>query len=507
MADIVIGTGPSGYAAIRARLELGRSVTVIDVGNEIDPKLDANRAMLAATVPSAWHEETVAAFRAAQKKARGGIARFGSDHAVRPMTDVVDADDNAFRLRSSHALGGLSNVWGSAVLPWSADDIRDWPISHDDLRAHYKAVSSFVPIAGTGDGLTDIFDFDGFHLSEPLPRNAQSEFLLARLSRLDASSIHAGPSLQCVAPNCRACGLCLYGCPYGLIFSTVPPIRDLIAQSSIKYVRGEAIGLRETETGVEVDVKGRTDPVVGDRVFVAAGVLETTRLLFRSNGDFADRGLALRESRHFFTPFLHAGRARGSEDRPHHTLAMAFLEMKNQDISPHLIHTQIYGWNDFYGAEMMDNYGKGVTLLEPVFRWLAKRFFAAQTFLHSDHCHRIELRPAGDVAGRLKASLIENSGSEKSIRMARNEIATYLRKAGLHAAGRGVRLEPPGASFHTGATLPMSKRPGARESDVLGRPRGSLRIHIVDASVLPDIPATTITFPVMANAHRIASQA
>jgi choline dehydrogenase-like flavoprotein len=33
--------------------------------------------------------------------------------------------------------------------------------------------------------------------------------------------------------------------------------------------------------------------------------------------------------------------------------------------------------------------------------------------------------------------------------------------------------------------------------------RGWRRIHLVDASVLPDIPATQITFSVMANAHRI----
>jgi choline dehydrogenase-like flavoprotein len=33
------------------------------------------------------------------------------------------------------------------------------------------------------------------------------------------------------------------------------------------------------------------------------------------------------------------------------------------------------------------------------------------------------------------------------------------------------------------------------------------RVHLVDASVLPSIPATSITFSVMANAHRIASTA
>jgi choline dehydrogenase-like flavoprotein len=29
------------------------------------------------------------------------------------------------------------------------------------------------------------------------------------------------------------------------------------------------------------------------------------------------------------------------------------------------------------------------------------------------------------------------------------------------------------------------------------------RVHVVDASVLPSVPATTITYTIMANAHRI----
>ena len=44
-------------------------------------------------------------------------------------------------------------------------------------------------------------------------------------------------------------------------------------------------------------------------------------------------------------------------------------------------------------------------------------------------------------------------------------------------------------------------------TDRLGRLHGLSRIHVVDASVLPSIPATTITFSVMANAHRIGIEA
>jgi choline dehydrogenase-like flavoprotein len=52
----------------------------------------------------------------------------------------------------------------------------------------------------------------------------------------------------------------------------------------------------------------------------------------------------------------------------------------------------------------------------------------------------------------------------------------------------------------------MRREPGKFETDVLGRPAGFNRVHVVDSTVLPTIPATTITFTVMANARRIASR-
>jgi hypothetical protein len=69
-----------------------------------------------------------------------------------------------------------------------------------------------------------------------------------------------------------------------------------------------------------------------------------------------------------------------------------------------------------------------------------------------------------------------------------------------------LHIAEPGRGFHTGATFPMRSHPTTLESDTLGRPFGWKRIHAVDASVLPSIPATTITLSVMANAHRIGWQ-
>jgi choline dehydrogenase-like flavoprotein len=71
-----------------------------------------------------------------------------------------------------------------------------------------------------------------------------------------------------------------------------------------------------------------------------------------------------------------------------------------------------------------------------------------------------------------------------------------------------LRLAAGADSYHVGGSFPHSARPGAGPaSDLLGRVGPWERIHLVDASVFPDIPATTLTFTIMANAHRIASEA
>ena len=41
-------------------------------------------------------------------------------------------------------------------------------------------------------------------------------------------------------------------------------------------------------------------------------------------------------------------------------------------------------------------------------------------------------------------------------------------------------------------------------SDTLGRPNGLRNIHVVDATVLPDIPPQSPTITVMCNSSRIA---
>ena len=61
-------------------------------------------------------------------------------------------------------------------------------------------------------------------------------------------------------------------------------------------------------------------------------------------------------------------------------------------------------------------------------------------------------------------------------------------------------------SYHFGASFPHDRARTATTTDRTGRLAAWDHIHLVDASVFPDVPATTFTLTIMANAHRIASE-
>jgi hypothetical protein len=188
-----------------------------------------------------------------------------------------------------------------------------------------------------------------------------------------------------------------------------------------------------------------------------------------------------------------------------HTLCQGFIEMFDSRISPHTVHLQIYSYNDHL-SQIVDHKLGALKTIFPKSALLG-RFLLVQGYLHSDH--------SGTIVGRLHRA---GDGDVLALQPAINpqtrvKIAQVLSKLRRHTFNLGafplsllLQQTEPGRGFHTGGSFPMAARPGPGQSDILGRPYGLSRTHVVDSSVFPSIPATTITLSVMANAHRIASE-
>lgn len=509
MDHIVIGSGPAGVSTATALLARGQRVTMLDGGKALEPDRAAERDRLAARDPSHWTQADRDEWQAAQSGgATDQVRRYGSDFAMAPASGTFAQGQDEFLLRASLAVGGLSNLWGAAVLPYADADMAGWPINAADLAPHYRAVAEFLPMAGRQDDLADLFPALPMAEYAALPPSPQAEVLLARLAqsraKLASMGVTAGQARQAVASGCRQCGQCLHGCPWSLIWSASQQVERLKTHPNFTHRPGQLVrGFVEDASGITLHLDSGEN-LRGARAYLSAGVLGTARILLASLP--ALTAMTVQDSAHGFLPALHGwGVPRRPDRGKFHTLPQAFLELVAPDLSPHLIHSQIYSWNDHFERDLITRYGRRLPGSAPLWRALARRLIVAQIFLHSDHSARARLTLAAD--GRLKAEVQHNPATTALFADAARRVGGGLKLAGLAPLPFVARLNPAGSGFHAGASLPMTADVKQQTTDILGRPRGLTRLHVTDASVLPAIPATTITFAVMANAHRIGSLA
>ena len=202
MTDLVIGSGPAGVSVAIALLNRGRQVLMIDGGQGLEASARERRDRMAASDPEDWSAADIQAWQAPQLDTPPGqVRRFGSDFAMVPGTQTLVAPDR-IGLRASHAAGGLSNLWGSAVLPNRDADITDWPLSAQDLAPHYRAVAKFLPVSGREDALQALFPAFPMQNRVPLTPSPQAGHILHRLEQQQTSLAGLGTSAGNGAPGC-----------------------------------------------------------------------------------------------------------------------------------------------------------------------------------------------------------------------------------------------------------------------------------------------------------------
>lgn len=524
---IVIGSGPAAIAATQALVVQGHQVTILDVGTRLEEDRQKIVDRMSTQEPESWAKDDIEAIvgqRCVTNETVHSKLSYGSTYSFDTRSAAVDVRWGKHAgFNHSLAQGGLSNVWGSSLLCYRQEDIADWPVSIEDLQPHYRAVMGFVPGTAITDDLEEILpSYSG--QNNPLEPSRQGQALLKDLEankrRLRQSGIIAGRSRLAIRATgdathseCAYCALCLSGCPYGLIYSSAQTLDELVQSGRVQYLADHLVEKFE-QVGDEVIVAGRDlaqnrfFSQRASRVFVAAGVLPTAKIVLNSLQAF-DTPVTLLDSQYFIYPMLRFGLTDGVETERMHTSTQVFLEIYDKSVSEHMVHLQIYGYSSFLHHEL-DRTFLGWPLRVAAFRrHFLGRLLIAQGFIHSKESGSLELtlRKAGDGQVFLDAR----------IQQARKGLATTL-KVGWKLIKQAMRLRAvpllpglqfpkPGSGYHSGGTFPMREMPQGLETDTLGRLPSMDRVHLVDASVLPSIPATSITLSMMANAHRIATLA
>ena len=516
----VVGSGPASISAAMALVKRGLRVTILDGGKTLEPDRQAVLDRLAGQSPEAWSAPDLDRLRGDDQSSRHGSIHskmtYGSEYPYDDVGEPLVAERSRSPFHYSMARGGLSNVWGASILPARTRDMEGWPVSAEDLEEHYRAVLEFMPSTGVRDELEELLPAH-VRTERPLTQSRQIADLLADLRKrrlgLRKAGIHFGRSRVAVeAERCVYCGLCLYGCPYSLIYSSAQTLQRLIADGLVDYRPGHVVErLEAAGNGVIVharDASGSAVRLDARRVFVGAGVVPSAWIALNSLGAF-DEPVTMLDSQYFIFPFFRFFRTRGVDREPLVSLVQAFLEIDDPRVSRHLVHVEVFSYSDFLKRALM------ATPLRFVLwnRWMQAQMFdrllVLQCFLHSDDSSRLTLRLGRDAQGRPKLEIkgaVERGAYWSSVKAGLKLAANGLKLGGVPVVP-AMQFAEPGRSYHSGGTFPMRRSPGRLETDVLGQFPSLPRVHFVDASVFPSIPATTITLTVMANAHRIATQA
>lgn len=518
-AVVVIGSGPAGAAAAHALCDAGLNVTVLDAGDRLEVGRMELFDVLARSEPESWPPELAGRARSAfpadvkhvpLKPAYGSLFPYVLDDPDLAMTSE-DAD-----LVSSLAYGGLSNAWGASILPYRQQDIEDWPISLAELRPHYEAVERFVPVAAERDELHETLPL---YTETPgtLRRTWQTEQLLQHMRRhapaLTAAGFSFGASRLAVATSaeddhrCRYSGMCLYGCPYGSIYNAAQTLDTLTLGGKVDY-RGGIYVDRLTEDGdsvaIEFHERGRpaaTGQLTASRALVACGAASSTRLMLSSMGN-APRSLRMQDSQYFVIPMLTRHSAPVGVATQGNTLAQLFLELEGGHASEHPLHLQIYGYNDIMLAALARRIPLPAATLERISRPALGRLVVIQGFLHSADSPGLTIEYRDD---RVHVTGDDVTEGAACVRRLVRRLVSHGRMLGMVPIPGLVHVGRPGKSNHLGGSLRMRRAPRELEADALGRMPAWERVHVVDASIFPSVPATTVTLSVMANAHRIAT--
>ena len=522
---LIIG---SGAAAAGAALALSHrenlQITVIDIGLQLETERQQLVKVMASSSPEEWDVQTIERISKQPVASRNpGIPEkrvFGSDYPFRNVGQLagLTAVDGATTSLISSAYGGFSNVWGSQIMPFTASTFESWPMDAATMRYHYEAILRQIPFAGEEDDLATRFPL----MRPPAPLPSMSPRSLRVLnsyekyrSNLNDRGITMGKArLAFDATKCIRCGMCMTGCPYGLIYSSAQTFDALRRASRVTFNSGFlALKIIEEANQVAVIAKeiatGRMRRFEADRVYVACGAIGTTRLVANSLELF-DVDLPMLESRQFILPLLSL---RATEDpRNKHDFT---LNQFNMIVAPDGGSVDISTLH-FYTFNSAFINGLPSVLRARSVEWLQvqllRRLTVAFGYLPSWDSPRLRIH-IGSRSNHLGLPEFHISseapplGQSQMLRAVLLRLIQSARILDLYPVIPMLRLSAAGKSYHWGGSFPhVTDRPIIFSSDILGRVGSWKRVHLVDASVFPTVPAMTFGLTVMANAHRIASE-
>jgi ferredoxin len=468
---LVIGTGLSAWSAITSMDSL-ENVHVIDGNEKIRSK------------------------NFTTSKHLGLKTKFGSTHSFADPLSLNLVDMSSNQLPASLSRGGLSEVWGNGFTPYPFSQLDNRNLITDlEIFLSMKELLDLMPHVAD-KALMDLrfrefqeiyalTSYEGvdshqffIQVNEELSRKANSDFAFGR------------PFLFLNKKLCTRCGLCLTGCPYGALFDAGEMFNSLILSGKIKSTQvhsGVVNKLIPKTDSIDVEFWNEDGLQVKSfkNVILCAGPIPTAAILMRSN--LIEDDFKIPDSQVFyFAGFSMRRVSPVPEIAEIGQLAIYPVNIESGDFQ-----VGFYAPSKISRERISSSLFRGPINFLRVPKFISDRLIPGIGFLPQESSGFLTLKLEGE-------SIIVSRTSRDHVRKSAMHVVRILTKlfssTSLRVLKISLRIPDPGSGFHIGASIPLD----GDHIDELGRLRTEVRIKVMDASILPSIPAGAHTFVTMA---------
>ena len=463
-SDVIVGSGPCGYAAAKSQIDFGHKPLIIDFGlnpQSEDVRIEQTSKLVVKTTTD-----------------RSRVFDY-------PESLVTSMDGR--HLPTSNARGGLSKIWGAGILLRQRSEMAEMASVWAGIENGYERLLHDIPHVGADDRTSIRFPWPSN--TPRAPQSARMNSVVESLQKQNSGPLIGWPrlALENRTGNCIRCGQCLNGCPLNLFFSAGLALEDLRNRGLCSFKTGPVLVIGRRKGVLHLRLPG--GEITADRIFLAAGPIASPALLQRS--DLAPKQLSVRDSAVFYTGFYNTCNSSGLESdyTSSHMVAYSDQPGKND------FQLAIYESNPEYSARLGAMLG-GIGRFVKVPKRLTPKINAGIGFLDSSVSGSLLLNYSN---GTTWVSRDSPKGLRARANDVINRVTAVTGDLGIHALPKLVLIPPPGSGYHCGGSMPM----GGTCVDMNGQLKNLENVYVVDSSVLPEIWAGSHTFTAMANAYRI----
>jgi ferredoxin len=468
---LLIGTGPSGWAVLNSIPNL-EGLWVIDGGAEIELESDASSKHL------------------------GVKEKFGSSHSYGRVDSNEVIDDSSYALPLSYSRGGFGEVWGRGFTPYDiAEYSQDNPFRSLNLYPAMKRILAKLPYLHSASHLDSRFGVEELWGESRSSTHVKLHPFFAEILKkgsgkaTDDKILIGTPNQFLDSTKCTGCTLCLSGCPYGALFDPGEEVNKLILAGKLpksNVLRGKVVRIyrKENVNVVEYTKDKKVFKVEFDEVIISAGPLSTLFILMKSQ--LLPSTFQLPDSQVFYSALFSMKRIRSAKNLP---------EMGQLSIHPRAREDFDFQLSLYTPSKTSQNkisktiFGES-SLRIKIPRWVTDHLIPIIGFLPQEASGYLRITMRGD------SIIVNRVNNNESPRIARHCLAKVRKsflKMGLLGVPFSLRIPDAGAGFHLGASLPLA----SKFLDEFGYLKSNPTIRIMDASILPKIPAGGHTFLTM----------